>query len=89
MGVKVATIPFELSSTGTVTQEYLDLFEFADDTYGEGAPVTDAADTYSTKGSSKLSNVKGDGDAKTETYTLYSASAAASSATYADAFNEN
>lgn len=54
MGVKVATIPFELSSTGTVTQEYLDLFEFADDTYGEGAPVTDAADTYSTKGSSKL-----------------------------------
>lgn len=54
MGVKVAAFPFELTSTGTVTQDYLGLFEFADDTYGEGSPVTGAANTYSTKGSSKL-----------------------------------
>ena len=54
MGVKVAAIPFELTSTGTVTQNYLDLFEFADDTYGEGAPVDGGTNEYSTKGSSKL-----------------------------------
>lgn len=54
MGVQVAAIPFELTSTGTVTQNYLALFEFADDTYGEGAPVAGGTNEYSTKGSSKL-----------------------------------
>lgn len=54
MGVQVAAIPFELTSTGNVTQDYLDLFGFADDTYGEGTPVTGETNTYSTKGSSKL-----------------------------------
>lgn len=39
MGVSVAGIPFELSSTGKVTSEYLRLYGLADSTYSEGAII--------------------------------------------------
>ena len=39
MGVSVAGIPFELSSTGKVPSEYLSLYRLADSNYDEGAII--------------------------------------------------
>ena len=36
MGVKVATLPFDLASTGAAPQAYIDLFEMADNEYDNG-----------------------------------------------------